>query len=64
MRDASIIVDTYAVVESDEDVLLIIDWQVANVTEQVVAAAQDRDTDVSLISMESREYDRNEPEVT
>jgi 2,5-dihydroxypyridine 5,6-dioxygenase len=64
MKGASIVVDTCAAVEAGEDVLVVTDWQVANVAERVAAAAQERNTNVSLISMDPREYDGNEPEAT
>lgn len=64
MKGAGIVVDTCAAVEPDEDVLVVTDWEVADVAERVAAAANERDANVSLISMDPREYDGNEPEDT
>jgi leucyl aminopeptidase (aminopeptidase T) len=61
---AGIVVDTCAAVEPDEDVLVVTDWRVSDVAERVAAAAKEREATVSLISMDPREYDGNEPEPT
>ena len=64
MKGASIVVDTCAGIQSDEDVLVVTDWQVADVAERVAAAANERDANVTMTMMEPREYDGNEPEDT
>lgn len=64
MNGANIVVDTCAAIQSEEDVLIVTDWQVANVAERVAAAANERDANVTLISMKPREYDGNEPPAT
>jgi leucyl aminopeptidase (aminopeptidase T) len=64
MKGASIVVETCAAVRPGEDVLVVTDWEVADVAERVAAAANERDADVTLISMDPREYDGNEPEPT
>jgi 2,5-dihydroxypyridine 5,6-dioxygenase len=64
MEGAKIVVDTCAAIQSEEDVLIVTDWQVVNVAERVAAAANERDANVTLISMEPREYDGNEPPAT
>ncbi|MFC6905740.1 hypothetical protein [Halalkalicoccus tibetensis] len=62
MKGASIVVETCAAIEPDEDVLVVSDWQVADVAERVAAAANERDANVTMTLMEPREYDGNEPE--
>ncbi|PAU85101.1 hypothetical protein CK500_00045 [Halorubrum salipaludis] len=64
MKGASIVVDTCAAIEAGEDVLVVTDWQVADVAERVAAAANERDANVTMTMMEPREYDGNEPEDT
>ncbi|GAA0239153.1 aminopeptidase [Haladaptatus pallidirubidus] len=64
MKGASIVVETCAAIEPGEDVLVVSDWQVANVAERVTAAAKERDANVSMILMDPRKYDGNEPEET
>lgn len=64
MKGASIVVDTCAAVRPDEDVLVVTDWQVADVAERVAAAANERDANVTMAMMDPREYDGNEPEDT
>ncbi|WP_418282896.1 aminopeptidase [Halorubrum sp. DTA98] len=64
MKGASIVVDTCAAIEPDEDVLVVTDWQVSDVAERVAAAANERDANVTMAMMEPREYDGNEPEDT
>lgn len=64
LKGASIVVETCAAIKPDEDVLVVTDWEVAEVAERVAAAAKERDANVSLISMDPREYDGNEPEDT
>lgn len=62
MKGASIVVETCAAIEPDEDVLVVSDWQVADVAERVAAAAKERDANVTMTLMDPREYDGNEPE--
>lgn len=62
MKGASIVVDTCAGVQPDEDVLVVSDWEVADVAERVAAAANERDANVTMTMMDPREYDGNEPE--
>lgn len=64
MKGASIVVETCAAVNPGEDVLVVTDWQVADVAERVAAAAKERDANVTLTSMDPREYDGNEPPAT
>lgn len=64
MKGASIVVDTCAAIEAGEDVLVVTDWQVADVAERVAAAANERDANVTMTMMDPREYDGNEPEDT
>lgn len=64
MKGANIVVDTCAAIQPEEDVLIVTDWHVANVAERVAAAANGRDANVTLIAMEPREYDGNEPPAT
>lgn len=64
MKGASIVVETCAGIEPGEDVLVVSDWEVAEVAERVVAAAKERDANVSMTLMDPREYDGNEPEET
>jgi leucyl aminopeptidase (aminopeptidase T) len=64
MKGASIVVDTCAAVEPGEDVLVVSDWEVADVAERVAAAANERDANVSMTLMDPREYDGNEPDET
>lgn len=64
MKGASIVVDTCAAIEADEDVLVVTDWQVADVAERVAAAANERDANVTMTMMDPRQYDGNEPEDT
>lgn len=64
MKGASIVVDTCAAIEAGEDVLVVTDWQVADVAERVAAAANERDANVTMTMMEPRDYDGNEPEDT
>ncbi|WP_096391129.1 aminopeptidase [Halopenitus persicus] len=64
MKGASIVVDTCAAVQPDEDVLVVSDWKVSGVAERVAAAAKERDANVSMALMDPREYDGNEPEET
>jgi leucyl aminopeptidase (aminopeptidase T) len=62
MKGASIVVDTCAGIQPDEDVLVVSDWEVADVAERVAAAANERDANVTMTMMDPREYDGNEPE--
>jgi len=62
MKGASIVVDTCAGVQPDEDVLVVSDWEVAGVAERVAAAANERDANVTMSLMDPRKYDGNEPE--
>ncbi|KYH24444.1 thermophilic metalloprotease (M29) [Halalkalicoccus paucihalophilus] len=62
MKGASIVVETCAAIEPGEDVLVVSDWQVADVAERVAAAAKERDANVTMTLMDPREYDGNEPE--
>ncbi|AZH25341.1 aminopeptidase [Haloplanus aerogenes] len=62
MKGASIVVDTCAGIEAGEDVLVVSDWEVADVAERVAAAANERDANVTMSLMDPREYDGNEPE--
>lgn len=62
MKGASIVVETCAAIEPNEDVLVVSDWQVADVAERVAAAAKERDANVTMTLMDPREYDGNEPE--
>lgn len=64
MKGASIVVETCAAIEPDEDVLVVSDWEVADVAERVAAAANERDANVSMTLMDPREYDGNEPDDT
>jgi 2,5-dihydroxypyridine 5,6-dioxygenase len=64
MKGASIVVETCAAIEPEEDVLVVSDWQVVNVAERVTAAAKERDANVTMILMDPRKYDGNEPEET
>ena len=64
MKGASIVVDTCAGIQPDEDVLVITDWRCSKIGERVAAAARERDANVTLTSMDPREYDGNEPEPT
>lgn len=64
MKGASIVVETCAAIKAGEDVLIVTDWEVSDVAERIVAAAKERDATVSLVSMDPREYDGNEPEPT
>lgn len=64
MKGASIVVDTCAAIEAGENVLVVTDWQVADVAERVAAAANERDANVTMTMMDPREYDGNEPEDT
>jgi leucyl aminopeptidase (aminopeptidase T) len=64
MKGASIVVDTCAAIQAGEDVLVVTDWQVADVAERVAAAANERDANVTMTMMDPREYDGNEPEDT
>lgn len=64
MNGAHIVVNTCAAIQPEEDVLLVTDWQVANVAERVAAAANECNANVTLIAMEPREYDGNEPPAT
>lgn len=64
MEGASIVVETCAGIQSGEDVLVVTDWRVSEVAERVAAAAQERGANVSMTSMEPREYDGNEPPAT
>ncbi|MFB6080712.1 MAG: aminopeptidase [Haloferacaceae archaeon] len=64
MTGASIVVETCAAIDPGEDVLVVTDWAVADVAERVAAAARERDANVSLVAMDPREYDGNEPEAT
>ena len=62
MKGAGIVVNDCAGVQPGEDVLVVSDWQVADVAERVAAAANERDTNVTMTLMDPREYDGNEPE--
>lgn len=62
MKGASIVVDTCAGIQPDEDVLVVSDWEVADVAERIAAAANERDANVTMTMMDPREYDGNEPE--
>lgn len=62
MKGASIVVDTCAGIQPGEDVLVVSDWEVADVAERVAAAANERDANVTMTMMDPREYDGNEPE--
>ncbi len=62
MKGASIVVETCAAVRPGEDVLVVTDWEVADVAERVAAAANERDANVTMAAMDPREYDGNEPE--
>jgi 2,5-dihydroxypyridine 5,6-dioxygenase len=64
MKGASIVVETCAAIQPDEDVLVVTDWKVADVAERVAAAANERDANVTMAAMGPREYDGNEPEET
>jgi 2,5-dihydroxypyridine 5,6-dioxygenase len=64
MEGANIVVETCAAVQPDEDVLVVTDWRVADVAEYVAAAAQEQGANVTMTSMEPREYDGNEPPAT
>lgn len=64
MKGASIVVETCAAIEPDENVLVVTDWKVADVAERVAAAANERDANVTIAMMDPREYDGNEPEDT
>ena len=64
MKGASIVVDTCAAVQPGEDVLVVSDWEVANVAERVAGAAKERDANVTMTLMDPREYDGNEPDET
>ncbi|GAD53525.1 leucyl aminopeptidase [Halarchaeum acidiphilum MH1-52-1] len=64
MKGASIVVETCAAVDPGEDVLVVSDWEVADVAERVAAAAKERDANVTMTLMDPREYDGNEPEET
>ncbi|SNR46308.1 aminopeptidase [Halorubrum vacuolatum] len=64
MKGASIVVETCAAVKPGEDVLVVTDWEVADVAERVAAAANERDANVTMAMMDPREYDGNEPEDT
>lgn len=64
MKGASIVVEECATVEAGERVLVVTDWRSSDVAERVAAAARERDAEVSLISMDPREYDGNEPDAT
>ncbi|XVH33454.1 aminopeptidase (plasmid) [Haloferacaceae archaeon DSL9] len=64
MKGASIVVETCAAVQPDENVLVVSDWQVADVAERIAAAAKERDANVTMTLMDPREYDGNEPEET
>lgn len=62
MKGASIVVETCAAIQPNEDVLVVSDWQVADVAERIAAAAKERDANVTMTLMDPREYDGNEPE--
>jgi leucyl aminopeptidase (aminopeptidase T) len=64
MKGASIVVETCAGIEAGEDVLVVSDWEVADVAERVAAAARERNANVSMTLMDPREYDGNEPDET
>lgn len=64
MKGTSIVVETCAAIDPGEDVLVVSDWQVADVAERVAAAAKERDANVTMTLMDPREYDGNEPEDT
>ncbi|MFB6113627.1 MAG: aminopeptidase [Halodesulfurarchaeum sp.] len=64
MKGASIVVDTCAGIQPGEDVLVVTDWEVADVAERIAAAAKERDAAVTMSVMDPREYDGNEPEET
>lgn len=64
MEGASIVVETCAGVRPDEDVIVVTDWRVDDVAERVAAAAQERGANVTMTSMDPREYDGNEPPAT
>lgn len=64
MKGASIVVDTSAGIQAGEDVLVVSDWELAEVAERVAAAAKERDANVSMTLMDPREYDGNEPDET
>lgn len=61
MKGASIVVEDCANIDSGESVVVVTDWRTAEVGERVAAAARERDAEVTLTSMEPREYDGNEP---
>jgi len=64
MKGAGIVTETCAGIRPGEDVLVVSDWEVADVAERVAAAATERDANVSMTLMDPREYDGNEPDET
>lgn len=61
MQGAGIVVDTCAALRPDDDVLIVADWNTAEVAERVAGAARERSDQVSLTFMEPREHNGNEP---
>ncbi|WP_254838522.1 aminopeptidase [Natronomonas marina] len=61
MRGARTIVEESAALQPDEDVVIVTDWEAAEVAERIAAAARERDANVTMTLMDPREHEGNEP---